>query len=61
MKVRLPCLVLLLMACGLRAALAQQTGSRPAAPEATNSIDMKLVLVPAGEFMMGSTESIDDC
>ncbi len=59
MTLRLPCFVLLLVACGLRAATAQEPAAGPPR-EATNSIDMKLVLIPAGEFMMGSTEPRDD-
>lgn len=34
----------------------KQSGSQPAA-ELTNSIGMKLVLIPAGEFLMGSADS----
>jgi formylglycine-generating enzyme required for sulfatase activity len=58
-KLRLSSFVLLLVTCGLRAAPAEQPATTPPR-ETTNSIDMKLVLVPAGEFMMGSTESMDD-
>ena len=34
--------------------------SREEAPTTTNSIGMEFVLIPAGTFMMGSTEGIDD-
>jgi formylglycine-generating enzyme len=36
-----------------------QAKTRPATIQITNSIGMKLVLIPAGEFMMGSGESAE--
>ncbi len=59
MKIRVVCLTLLLAACGLRTAVAEDTPACP--PRRTaNSIGMKLVLVPVGQFMMGSNESMDE-
>ena len=55
---RLPALLLLLLS--VLAVLPAARGDDPKQPrEITNSIGMKLELIPAGEFMMGGTESAE--
>ena len=51
------CIVLILLAVVLSGACSAQEGTGH--EEITNSIGMKLVLIPAGEFMMGSGESVE--
>jgi formylglycine-generating enzyme required for sulfatase activity len=50
---------LLLLWVPFASSLLAQGPSRPATRELTNSIGMRLVLVPAGEFLMGGTESVE--
>ena len=65
MRVLLAVLLLGIVGCGGEDKAATSSGSAPNVPggmEVTNSIGMKLRLIPAGEFMMGSpgTESDRD-
>ena len=53
--------VALLASMFLHASLAIAAEPKPAPPkQITNSIGMKLTLVPSGEFMMGSKESAEE-
>ncbi len=45
------------LACALGAGAAPQERVKPKAQEVTNSLGIKLVMVPAGKFLMGSPES----
>jgi formylglycine-generating enzyme required for sulfatase activity len=58
MKVAVQALILLLASPAQR--IMAEAPNRPAPRELTNSIDVRLVLIPAGEFMMGGTESIEE-
>jgi formylglycine-generating enzyme len=53
-------LLLLIFACASLALADEQIGAAGQGREITNSIGMKLVLIPAGEFMMGGGESAED-
>ncbi len=59
LSLRLP---LLLATAGLALLLMVSLGAEPAAPpkEVTNSIGMKLALIPAGKFLMGSPKDEKD-
>jgi formylglycine-generating enzyme len=60
-RIILPMLVLSLIATCLICGCSAEQKSEPASDEKriTNSIGMKLTLIPAGEFMMGSSESAE--
>ena len=63
MRVLLAVLLLGIVGCGGEDKAATSSGSAPNVPggmEVTNSIGMKLRLIPAGEFMMGSPETESD-
>jgi formylglycine-generating enzyme len=61
-RIVLPTLALSLMATCVICGYAAEQKSEPASDEKqiTNSIGMKLTLIPTGEFMMGSGESAED-
>ena len=63
MRVLLAMLLVGMAGCGGEDKAATSPGSEPNVPggmEVTNSIGMKLRLIPAGEFMMGSPETESD-
>jgi formylglycine-generating enzyme len=61
-RIILPMFVLSLMATCLICGYSAEQKTEPASDEKqiTNSIGMKLTLIPAGEFMMGSSESAEE-
>lgn len=58
-KMLTACLTVLLAVADLKFSLAQESKATGNETQITNSIGMKMTLVPAGEFMMGSGESAE--